>query len=157
MHSLGRRRSPVVLAVLLLVLGLYGAAQTPRWPHTITNAQGQITLYQPQVDDWKNFQVVDARIAFAVTPTGGKQQVGVATVQMQTVANMDTHTVVLSNPQITSLYFPSLSAAATPAMDQLVRSFLNPSATMTISVDQIAASIKKKAPPAIFSVNHRPP
>jgi hypothetical protein len=143
--------------VLLLVSGLYGAAQTPRWPRTITNAQGQITLYQPQVDDWKNFQIVEARIAFAVTPTGGKEQVGVATVQMQSSVNMDTHIAVLTNPQITSLYFPSLSAAAKPQMDQLVRSFLNPSATMTISVDQIAASIKKKAPPATVAVNNDPP
>jgi len=157
MHPQSRARKLVASVLFLLMSGCWGAAQTPSWPHTITNAQGQITLYQPQVDDWKNFQVVDARIAFAVTPTGGKEQVGVATVQMQTSVNMDTHTVVLTNPQITSLYFPSLSAAATPQMDQLVRSFLNPSARLTISVDRIAASLKKKKPATTVNVNNDPP
>ena len=100
---------------------------------------------------------MDARIAFAVTPTGGKEQVGVATVSMQSSVNMDTHTAVLTNPQITSLYFPSLAPAATAQMDQLVRSFLNPAATLTISVDQIAASLKKKKPATTVAVNNDPP
>ena len=42
-------------------------------------------------------------------------------------------------------------------MDQLVRSFLNPAATLTISVDQIAASLKKKKPATTVAVNNDPP
>lgn len=152
------RTRELIASVLFLLMSVsWGAAQAARWPHTLTNAGGQITLYQPQVDDWQNFKVVDARIAFAVTPTGGKEQVGVATVSMQSSVNMDTHTAVLTNPQINSLYFPSLDPAATAQMNQLVRSFLNPAATMTISVDQIAASLKKKKPATTVAVNNDPP
>ena len=83
-------------------------AQDLGWPRQITKPSGKLVYYQPQVDAWKSYQTSDARLAFTITPTGGKMQVGVLTVQMQTSVNMDTHTVVLSNPQITSVTFPSL-------------------------------------------------
>ena len=38
----------------------------------ITKPGGMLVLYQPQVDDWKHFKQVDARLAFTITPTGGK-------------------------------------------------------------------------------------
>ena len=36
-------------------------------------------VYQPQVDDWKNFRELDWRMAFSLTPAGGQEVVGVAT------------------------------------------------------------------------------
>ena len=72
----------------------------------MTRPGGKLILYQPQVDDWKNYQEVDARLAFALTPTGGKTHVGVVSMQMQSVVNMDDHTVFLSNPQVTNITFP---------------------------------------------------
>ncbi|HUI83418.1 MAG TPA: hypothetical protein VL240_04295 [Candidatus Binatia bacterium] len=131
--------------------------QEPRWPQTRTNAGGVLVMYQPQVDDWKNFQVVDSRMAFTIAPTGGKEHPGVATIRMQTSVDMDTHIVTLTNPQITSLYFPSLDPATTAQMDQLVRSFLNPAAVLTMSVDHLAASVKKKDPPKTVQLKNDPP
>jgi len=162
-HSKNNRRHrrifnrALVIATLLCSLAASLYSQAPRWPRTITNASGTIVLYPPQVDDWQNFQVVSAHVAFAVTPTGGKQQPGVAAIQMHSTVDMDTHTAVLTNPQIVSLYFPSLNAAAQAQMDTLVRSFLNPAATLTISVDQLAASVKKTKPASTVAVNNDPP
>ena len=96
-------------------------------------------------------------MAFSITPTGGKEHIGVATVQLQSSVNMDAHTVLLSNPQVTSLYFPSLDPATTAQMDQLVRTFLNPSATITMSLDHLVASVKKKAPATVAAVKNDPP
>jgi len=31
---------------------------------------------QPQVDDWKNYQELDARLAFTLTPANGQSHVG---------------------------------------------------------------------------------
>jgi len=132
-------------------------AQELRWPKTRTNAGGQLVMYQPQIDDWQNFQVVDGRMAFTITPAAGKEHPGVATVRMHTSVDMDNHVVTLTNPEITSLYFPSLDPATTAQMDKLVRSFLNPSAKFTISVDQLAASVKKKEPPKAIQVKNDPP
>ncbi len=109
------------IAVLLVAPAM---AQDQGWPRQITKPGGKLVLYQPQVDDWNNFKQVDARMAFTITPTGGKSHVGVVTVRMQSAVNMDDHTVFLSDPQITSISFPSLDPATTAQMDQLMRTFL---------------------------------
>ena len=159
-HSKLRKLKTFSLFLFLMVLfsaALSWAQDQEGWPRTITKPGGKIVLYQPQVDDWKNYQQVDARMAFTLTPTGGKSHVGVLTIQLQSAVNMDTHTVFLSNPQITGIYFPSLDAATTAQMDQLVRASLNPAATMTISLDRMVASVKKSKTPPVAEVQNNPP
>jgi hypothetical protein len=146
------------LCSMLLLSAAVGTAQDQGWPRTLTKAGGTLVLYQPQVDDWKNYQEVDLRMAFTITPAGGKQQVGALTGTLQSAVNMDTHTVFLSNPQITSVVFPSLDPATTAQMDQLVRTFLNPAFTTTISLDRLVASVQKaKTPPPTASLKNDPP
>ena len=85
----------VFLLFGITALAAIAAAEDPVWPRQITKPGGKLVLYQPQVDDWQNFQQVDGRMAFTITPTGGKTHVGVITVQMQSAVNMDAHTVFL--------------------------------------------------------------
>ena len=144
-------------AILVTLCFATVSAQDPGWPRTIIKPGGKVVLYQPQVDDWENYQKVDARMAFTLTPTGGKQHVGVLTVQMQSTSDTENHTVFLSNPKITSVAFPSLDAATAAQMEQLVKTFLNPSATMTISLDRLAASVKKTKAPSVADVKNDPP
>src|ERR1019366_3743026 len=113
--------------------------------------------YQPQIDEWLDFQQVDGRMAFTIAPTAGKTHVGVVTVQMQSAVNMDAHTVLLSDPKITMFSLPSLDPATTTQMEQLVRTFLNPAATMTISLDRLVASVKKTKAPPVAAVKNDPP
>ena len=91
-------RKTLLALVFVGVFGALAGAQDSGWPKTLSNASGKLVCYQPQVDDWKSYQTLDVRLAFTLTPTGGKQQVGVITGQMQTSVNFDTHTVFLSNP-----------------------------------------------------------
>ena len=160
MHNSNLRKLATIssfLSLLILFSAILSPAQDPGWPRQITKPGGKLVLYQPQVDDWKDYTQVDARMAFTLTPTGGKSQVGVVTVQLQSAANMDDHTVFLSNPQITGIYFPSLDPATTAQMDQLMRTFLNPAATMTISLDRLVASVKKTKAPPVAAVQNDPP
>ncbi len=155
-----RKITCAILLFGMTVLAVMAAAEDPVWPRQITRPGGKLVVYQPQVDDWKDFQQVDGRMAFTITPTGGKTHVGVITAQLQSAVNMDAHTVLLSDPKITNVSFPSLDPATSTQMEQLVRTFLNPAATMTISLDRLVASAKKKKsttgapvkndPPAIF-------
>src|ERR1035438_6829239 len=101
----------VFLLFGMAALAVIVAAEDPIWPRQIAKPGGKLVIYQPQVDDWRDFQQVDGRMAFTITPTGGKTHVGVITVQLQSAVNMDAHTVLLSNPQITGVSFPSLDPA----------------------------------------------
>ena len=150
-------RTTIVSFVLILLSTLIAWAQDARWPRQLTKPGGKLILYQPQVDDWKNYQELDARLAFTLTPANGQSHVGVVTLQMQSTVNMDDHTVFLSNPQVTSVSFPSLDPATTAQMNELMKTFLNPSATMTISLDRLVASVKKGQTPPLASVNNDPP
>ena len=67
--------------VLILFSTIIAGAQDAGWPRQLTRPGGKLVLYQPQVDDWKNYQEVDARMAFTLTPTSGQSHVGVATAQ----------------------------------------------------------------------------
>ena len=155
-YSVVRNVLPGLLIVF--VFAALAGAQDAGWPKTLSNASGKLVCYQPQVDDWKNYQALDVRLAFTFTPTGGQQQVGVITAQMQTNVNFDTHTVFLSNPQVTSVTFPSLPAAQSEQLGAQVRTFLNPARTMTISLDRLVASVKKtQTPPSMAEVNNTPP
>ena len=155
-------RAILVVFVIFLVLagGLSAsaAAQQPRgWPRSFSNSGGTLVLYQPQVDDWQNYSVVNARSAFSLTPAGGKEHVGVVTFTLQSVVDMDTHTVFLYSPTITSINFPAPDTNSAQ-LEALARTFLNPSATMTISIERLTASLKKKTAPAhVAEVNNTPP
>ncbi len=153
----GKFLKPALVFALFCLATITAWSQDPGWPRTISKPGGMVVLYQPQVDDWKDFKQVDGRMAFTLTPTGGKSHVGVVTVQMNSTVNMDDHTVFLSDPKITSISFPSLDAATSAQLEQQMRTFLNPSATMTISVERLAASVKKTKAPPVAQVKNDPP
>src|SRR6185369_15292230 len=107
MNRIISRSFVVRLALSLALAGCLSGnalAQQTGWPRSFSNSGGSLVLYQPQVDDWKNYSVVNARSAFALTPTGGKECVGVVTFTLQTVVDMDKHTVFLYSPSITNIY-----------------------------------------------------
>ncbi|PYK77837.1 MAG: hypothetical protein DME37_11420, partial [Verrucomicrobia bacterium] len=58
-----------------------GAPADPGWPRERTNEQGRLIYYQPQVDAWTNFKELNFRMAFSLTPKGGKEIVGILEVQ----------------------------------------------------------------------------
>ena len=101
--TLAATRDRFFSLTIVLLVALFASAQDPGWPRQITKASGKLVYYQPQVDDWKNYKAIDARMAFTITPTGGKEHVGVVTVA-DAVQRQHGHAHrVLSNPQITSL------------------------------------------------------
>jgi hypothetical protein len=133
------------------------ATQDPGWPRELVRDGATLTYYQPQIDDWKDFKVLTGRMAISVTPRGGKPQVGVITLQTRTDVDIDSRNVLLSNPQILSTSFPGTDPATGQKLDKLVREFLNPQATMTLSVDRLVASVDKKNAPPVAAVKNDPP
>jgi hypothetical protein len=47
------------------------------WPREKYSNGTRVIIYQPQVDDWKDFQDLTWRMAVSLTPKGGKEVVGV--------------------------------------------------------------------------------
>jgi len=63
------------VSMLVLALVTVSTAQDPGWPRQKSSPAGKLIYYQPQVDDWTNHTDLNFRMAFSLTPTGGKQVV----------------------------------------------------------------------------------
>src|SRR6266536_1027760 len=125
------------------------------WPREKFSNGTRLIIYQPQVDDWTNFQDLSWRMAISLTPKSGKTVLGV--VEMKGNTNIDNiaKVVAITNPQVTGTYFPSLDNATKEKMDQLFKTLV-PS-TFSISLHNLIASTPKKEAPAGVQLNNDPP
>jgi hypothetical protein len=149
------------LLAILLLGGLVNIcfAQDPGWPREKTNAGGTLIYYQPQLDQWKDFQRLEARMAVSIRATGRPPTVGMLYLRASTAVDVDTHNVVISQLDITSTRFPALDPADAAAMDQLVRTFFPPATTMNVSLDRLTAELEvgKSESAVSVAVNNAPP
>jgi hypothetical protein len=158
-------KAAVLISAFILAFAVRGSAQDPGWPRQQTNSQGRLVYYQPQVDSWNNHSDLKFRLAFSLTPTGGKAVLGVANVDAKTDVNVENRTAIIRDPIITDTHFPSLDQSNSASMDQLVRTFLSSLTPTTISLDRLIAGVRKSEsiptvelrndPPQIF-VSYRP-
>ena len=148
----------VVLITCFLFFASLGttSAQDPGWPRQIVKAQGTLVYYQPQVDDWENFQKLHWRMAISLTPAGAKEIVGVVTLHGDTSVNSETQMVLISNLQVDHTYFPSASPSDAASLDGVVRTFVPPSVWITMQ-RLVACVPKPSTPPAGVQLNNDPP
>src|SRR5438094_4782 len=127
----------------------------PGWPRERYQNGTRLIIYQPQVDDWKNFQDLTWRMAISLTPKSGKEVVGVVEMNGHTGVDNVAKVVVITNPEITGTYFPSLDQATKEKTEQLFKSFVPP--TVSISLHRLIASVPvQQAPPGV-QLNNDPP
>jgi hypothetical protein len=127
----------------------------PGWPREKYSNGTRLIIYQPQVDDWKDFQDLSWRMAISLTPKGGKTVVGVVEMKGNTDVDNVAKVAIITNPQVTGTYFPSLDKATAEKMEQLFKTFV-PS-TFSISLHSLIASTPKKEAPAGEQLNNDPP
>jgi hypothetical protein len=159
MKESGMRYSKIwksFVGILFLFTALASAwAQDPGWPRQIVKPGGTLIAYQPQVDEWNNYTELKWRMAFQLTPSGGKQVVGALSAIASTQVNTDTHMVFLYNINIEHTYFPGQDPGTTAQMDQLVRSFMPE--TINMALERVVAYMPKpQSVPAVETRNDPP-
>src|SRR5881397_1720932 len=132
-----------------------GQSGNSSWPREKYSNGTRLIIYQPQVDDWKNFQELSWRMAVSLTPKGGKEVVGVVEMKGNTDVDNFAKIVMITNPQVTGTYFPSLDPATAEKMQQLVKNFVPP--TITISLHRLIASLPMPQASAGVQLNNEPP
>jgi hypothetical protein len=125
------------------------------WPRERYQDGTKLIIYQPQVDDWKNFQELTWRMAVSLTPKSGKEVVGVVEMKGNTDIDNVAKVVVITNPEVTGAYFPSLDQATKEKMEQLFKTLVPP--TVSISLHLLIASTPKKETPAGVQLSNDPP
>src|SRR4029450_7907959 len=132
-----------------------GQSGNSSWPRGRYPDGNRLIIYQPQVDDWKDFQDLSWRMAVSITPKSGKTVLGVVEMKGNTDIDNVAKVAIITNPQITSTYFPSLDNATKEKMEQLFKAFV-PS-TFSVSLHSLIASTPKKEAPAGAQLNNDPP
>jgi hypothetical protein len=125
------------------------------WPREKYSKGTRLIIYQPQVDDWKDFQQLTWRMAVSLTPKNGKEALGVVEMKGNTDIDNVAKVAIITNPQVTGTYFPSLDKATADKMEQLFKTFVPP--TVSISLHSLIASTPKKAAPGGAQLNNEPP
>src|SRR3982751_3615006 len=125
------------------------------WPREKYSNGTRLIVYQPQVNDWKNFQDLNWRMAISLTPQSGKTVVGAVEMKGTTTVDNVAKLVTITNPEITGTYFPSLDKATKEKMDQVFKTFV-PS-VFSVSLHSLIASTPKKESPAGAQLNNDPP
>jgi hypothetical protein len=125
------------------------------WPREKYSNGTRLIIYQPQVDDWKNFQDLTWRMAISLTPKSGKTVLGVVEMKGNTDIDNVAKAAIITNPQVTGTYFPSLDKATADKMEQLFKTFVPQ--TFSVSLHSLIASTPKKEPPAGVQLNNDPP
>jgi hypothetical protein len=132
----------------------------PGWPREVDRNGVRFVYYQPQVDEWKNFRELRARMAFTLTPKGGKPAVGIEELKGDTVTDLEKRTVLINNIEIVTVRFPSLPDDEAAKMETILKSNF-PGKPLTVSLVRLIASLQsgrenvkpvpvKTEPPQIF-------
>ncbi|HEV3224035.1 MAG TPA: hypothetical protein VGZ90_14195 [Puia sp.] len=157
-------KKQIYLLMLVLINSSAVFAQDPGWPRQLTNNGSVLILYTPQVADWEQYQSIDFRMAFSLTPYQAKQVVGVVYINATTNVDTYNHMVSIYNMNITDVHFPGMDDATSASLGQTVRIFLDVTKTVNVSMERIVACTPKKQdatkavnvkndPPTIFVSN----
>jgi hypothetical protein len=129
--------------------------QDQGWPRRTERDGNTLITYQPQVDDWKEFKTLDWRMAFTLTPKGGKPIVGALSAEGLTDVDNESHVVVIHDIKLLHTDFPSLDANSAAQMEERIRAFLPPS--VQISLERIVACTPKKESARVIPLKNDPP
>ena len=109
------------------------------WPRVYTDGKATIAIHQPQVDDWKDFNVLEARSAIEIQPeSGAKKSLAAVHWKSQTDTNVEHRTVVLERPEIVSFRIPGETDEKTKELRALTEKLL-PSKTDAVALDRVLA------------------
>jgi hypothetical protein len=154
-----KRALTACAAILLLGAASGSPPQDVGWPRQIAKNGATFLYYQPQIDEWKDYKDLFARVAFSLTPPGGKPPVlGVTSLRAGTIVDKEARTVFLRDIELTGVRFPSLDPATAKQMGDLVRQIV-PTGGETISLDRVLADLEnaKTAAKPIQVKNDPPP
>jgi len=116
------------------------AAQSDHgWPQEVEANGRHFTIYQPQVDSWKNDRL-EARAVVTVTFPGSSAPIyGIVSLSARTDVNKENRTVALADVKANSVTFPSAANQQSELLNAIRESL--PNWPQTISLDRLLADL----------------
>ncbi len=116
------------------------AAARLSWPQVFVVDGRNVTFYQPQVDDWKDYKTLKVKCAVSVQAQDDKPPVfGAVYLQAQTLVNHPDREVLLSDFQAQKVYFPQTQKELANRCEAVVRGVVAGWSFLRVSLDQTLA------------------
>ncbi len=133
-----------------------GGPPPDSWPRVVDLSNGQVLVYQPQVNKWVDNQL-SFRAALAIKPVGAKAETfGVIFASARAQVDKIARTVVFENLNVSQIDFPTLPNRGAGYSAELQKEFAK--SVRTISLDRLESSLAVagvKAP--AVKVDNTPP
>jgi len=148
------------LAFALLAPAARTEEEPEGWPREFTNEEGAVlTIYQPQIEEWKSYRRISARVAFTIRMPGDKEEtIGAAEFAVNTQTDHDERTVTLDNLEISTMTLPSIEDKGAAAKAETAVRALFPDGPTTISLDRVLSNLDHgRVTPEQVIVENAPP
>ena len=120
----------------------------PGWPRTFTKDGTTLTIYQPQIDAWKDYEKMKFRCALEVQLAGATDPAyGVVAVQADTSVDENSTHVYITNMKVAALRFPGASDADAAALKAVVLDMLPNKPMLELSMARVMAYMHGQAKP----------
>ena len=159
------RLTPVAL-LFALFAGTLGAAEPAAagadgdrgWPRLYTLSGTEVTLHQPQVDEWTNFSSLKCRLAVTVKLRGATEPAfGVVELRVATATDHAKRMVTVYNPEVLAVRFANVPPEQAAALEQAART-VPPYKGTDIALDRVLAYVQlSDGRKAGVAVNFDPP
>jgi len=137
-----------------------------QWPREFKKGEAKLVMYAPQIENWKDFNQMQARVAIAFSKKGKEApSLGTFLLNADTEVDHETRLVKVKNMKASEVKFPSLPADLTGKISAEIENVI-PKDDVFISLDRVLANLERSAvqiqelnvkndPPKIF-VNFKP-
>ncbi len=138
---------------IVFAAALSSARADAVWPTTVNVNGYTFTWYEPQATAWQDHTKLSGMMAVSITPPGKTAVYGVVDLTADTVADVEGGTVVVSNIQVASTKFPTLSADQQQKLDQYIRTRAQDLGSRVLPLNTIVLSLQSSEKSAARQVN----
>lgn len=129
------------------------------WPRLFEPYGHQVVVFQPQISEWKNYELIKGTLAVAVTLKGEKEPFyGAVYLEADTDADYVRRQVRLTGLRATDIKFPNVDSAKAAQCRLAVGGIVSTKSSFVVSLDRILAQLERaKHQQREVTVNYAPP
>lgn len=145
-------KSVLSLLVFFLSLSLWAVEQVPApgeslgWPREYKKDGHTVVVYQPQIDKWQDYKLLEWNAAVSVQLEGDKQAVfGALYFKTATETNKAAHKVLIKELKVDQVHFPHLEGSQADQFKKIIVDILPKDKTMVVSLERVTAYMEKSS------------
>jgi|GEM_PF-1058206 len=113
------------------------------WPREYQHENGEVVLYQPQMDEWKDYKTLTAKAAVSVQFKGSDEFLyGAVYLKAKTEVDKVEEEVLLDEFTITKMHFPDIDDEIAAKSRDLVTKALSVKGKMVMSLERLIAELE---------------